>query len=310
MHLLKTTAILLFISVCCLPAIAQTNKKLAAKLAAIYRADQQYRVAAIVAAKKYGSGSVQDKELMQKQDAADLVNLTKIEKIIATYGYPGRSLVGAAQSKVAFMVVQHNDQEAQEKYLPLFIKAADNNQLDASLLPLMIDRVRTAKGQPQLYGTQLHEITGGGTQIFPIEDEVNVNLRRKKAGLPPLDVYLKSWGINYTQPTDSANPNPATLYYHPETREPSPVEAVGGDDAIFAKLVYPEAAKAANITGAVTVEYTVDTNGNTKNVSVVKGLGYGCDEEAIRVIKETKYTNKTGEETDRRMKLWFPYKKK
>jgi hypothetical protein len=43
---------------------------------------------------------------------------------------------------------------------------------------------------------------------------------------------------------------------------------------------------------------------------VVKGLGYDCDEEAMRVIRDTKYINKTGEDSDMRMKLPFPYEKK
>ena len=284
------------------------NKKLAAELASIYKDDQQYRVAAIIAAKKYGASSPQDQELMQKQQAADMINLKKVEKIIATYGYPGKSMVGV-QSNVVFMVVQHNELDAQEKYLPLFTKAAEMGELDRTLLPLMIDRIRTAKGQPQLYGTQLSERKGGSIQIKPIEDEVNVNVRRKAAGLAPLEDYYKAWGINYLLPTAAGNPNPRDLYFNAEERVVSPIEAIGGDDGIKAKLIYPEKAKANNITGYVLVEFTVDANGNTKNISIVKGLGYGCDEEAMRVIKETKYNNKTGDDGELRMKLPFPYRK-
>ena len=310
---MKTFVKIIFVSITALlsqqPAFAQRiNKKLAAQLAAIYKDDQQYRVAAIAAAKKYGAYSPQDNDLMQKQEAADIANLAKVEKILATYGYPGKSMVGA-QSKVVFMVVQHNDQQAQEKYLPLFMKAAKKGELDRSLLPLMIDRVRTGKGQPQLYGTQLHERKGGGVQIQTIEDEVNVNVRRKAAGLPPLEEYYKQWGIKYTVPTATGNLNPPDLYYNPGERKEVPIEAIGGDDGIKAKLIYPDKAKENNIAGFVTIGYTVDKDGNTKNIEVVKGLGYGCDEEAMRVIKETKYTNKTGEDSEMRMRLPFPYKK-
>jgi TonB family protein len=284
------------------------NKKLARQLVAIYQADQQYRVAAIAAAKKFGAGSPLDKAMMMKQDSADLVNLGKIEKIITRYGYPGKSLVGA-QSKVAFMVVQHNDLEPQEKYLPLFMKAAEKGELDRTLLPLMIDRVRVAKGQQQLYGTQLSETKDKQIQIKPIEDEINVDVRRKAAGLPPLADYYKSWGISYQVPTAAGNLNPKELYYNKDEREEPSIEAVGGDKAIFTKLHYPEKAQSNNITGFVIIQYTVDKDGNTTNISVVKGLGYDCDEEAIRVIKETKYINKTGEESELRMKLPFPYNK-
>ncbi|MCE7990382.1 MAG: TonB family protein [Roseivirga sp.] len=50
-------------------------------------------------------------------------------------------------------------------------------------------------------------------------------------------------------------------------------------------LIYPDAAAAENIRGRVLVEFTVTENGDLKNFKVLKGLGYGCDEEAIRLIK-------------------------
>src|SRR6478735_12106644 len=108
MKLLKLTILSLILTT---PLFAQTNKKLAAELAAIYKDDQQYRVAAIAAAKKYGRSSKEDNELMKKQDIADRANLAKIEAIISEYGYPGKTLVGD-KSNVAFMVIQHNDTDA------------------------------------------------------------------------------------------------------------------------------------------------------------------------------------------------------
>ena len=305
----RTIGILAILTLFNISVFAQKfNPKLAAELAKIYKNDQHYRVAAIAAAKKYGSGSKQDNELMTKQDVADLANLAKIEKIIATYGYPGKTLVGA-QSKVAFMVVQHNDVPPQEKYLPLFIQAAKKGELDRTLLPLMIDRVRTGKGQPQLYGTQLSEKKDRKIQIKPIEDEINVNIRRKEAGLPPLEDYYKQWGIDYKVPTAAGNPNPKELYATNEEPPESPIEAIGGYDGIKERLNYPAQAKEANITGYVTIQLTVDKEGVTKDIMIVKGLGYGCDEEAIRVIKETRYTNKSGEDHEIRVRLPFPYNK-
>ena len=50
------------------------------------------------------------------------------------------------------------------------------------------------------------------------------------------------------------------------------------------KVNYPEAAAKANITGTVTVKIDVDANCIESNPRVVKSLGYGCDEEALRVV--------------------------
>ncbi|MDJ1503134.1 energy transducer TonB [Xanthocytophaga agilis] len=50
-------------------------------------------------------------------------------------------------------------------------------------------------------------------------------------------------------------------------------------------LRYPKAARKANITGKVFASFVVDAKGRIKDISIAKGLGYGCDEEVIRVIR-------------------------
>lgn len=49
---------------------------------------------------------------------------------------------------------------------------------------------------------------------------------------------------------------------------------------------YPEEAKSENIRGRVTVEFTVDADGYLSDFEIIRGLGYGCDEEAIRLVRE------------------------
>ncbi|MDH5381588.1 MAG: TonB family protein [Cyclobacteriaceae bacterium] len=50
-------------------------------------------------------------------------------------------------------------------------------------------------------------------------------------------------------------------------------------------LIYPEQALKNEIKGRVVVEFTVKTDGSLTNFRIIKSLGYGCDEEAIRLIK-------------------------
>lgn len=65
-------------------------------------------------------------------------------------------------------------------------------------------------------------------------------------------------------------------------------EYAGGSQAISefvtTNLRYPAEAQKAGIEGAVLVKYHIDDDGNVFNPQVIKGLGYGCDEEAIRLI--------------------------
>lgn len=48
---------------------------------------------------------------------------------------------------------------------------------------------------------------------------------------------------------------------------------------------YPAAAQRANVAGKVFVSFVVNTDGSIQDVSVLKGLGFGTDEEAVRVVK-------------------------
>jgi TonB family protein len=53
---------------------------------------------------------------------------------------------------------------------------------------------------------------------------------------------------------------------------------------ITQNLRYPDAALQARVVGSVVVEYDIHDNGNIANPRVLKGIGYGCDEEAIRLV--------------------------
>ncbi|MFD3408901.1 energy transducer TonB [Aquirufa sp. HETE-83D] len=50
-------------------------------------------------------------------------------------------------------------------------------------------------------------------------------------------------------------------------------------------LKYPAAAQRAKMGGRVFVSFVVNTDGSVEDVQLLRGMGYGCDEEAIRVIK-------------------------
>ncbi len=63
----------------------------------------------------------------------------------------------------------------------------------------------------------------------------------------------------------------------------------GGDEALFKYLgkniQYPQLAADAGITGMVYVTFVVDKDGSVKDARILKGIGGGCDEEALRVVK-------------------------
>ena len=67
----------------------------------------------------------------------------------------------------------------------------------------------------------------------------------------------------------------------------------GGKDAfkkfIDKNLQYPKEAYQKGIEGEVIVKYQVNNLGNIVHAEIEKGIGYGCDEEALRLIRMLKY---------------------
>ena len=53
---------------------------------------------------------------------------------------------------------------------------------------------------------------------------------------------------------------------------------------VSSNLIYPEEALKNGIEGIVYSEYEVDHLGKISDIKIKKGVGYGCDEEAIRII--------------------------
>ena len=51
-------------------------------------------------------------------------------------------------------------------------------------------------------------------------------------------------------------------------------------------LIYPDAAKENNIEGNVVLEVEINVDGQITNSRVIESLGFGCDQEAIRLIKD------------------------
>lgn len=66
-------------------------------------------------------------------------------------------------------------------------------------------------------------------------------------------------------------------------------EPVGGIKAIQEKIKYPEIAKRAGVEGKVYILAFVDETGNVTKSQVLKGIGAGCDEEALKAVQNTKF---------------------
>lgn len=67
-------------------------------------------------------------------------------------------------------------------------------------------------------------------------------------------------------------------------------EFPGGEDAMFAFLQenirYPKEARDAKVEGKVLVRFIVERDGSISQLEVKRDIGYGCGEEALRVMRK------------------------
>lgn len=54
---------------------------------------------------------------------------------------------------------------------------------------------------------------------------------------------------------------------------------------------YPKRAKRSGVEGRVFLNFYVDAEGNLSDIKVIRGIGSGCDQEAIRVLKNSPQWN-------------------
>jgi len=52
-------------------------------------------------------------------------------------------------------------------------------------------------------------------------------------------------------------------------------------------LIYPETAIKNNAEGTVQIEFTVEKDGSLVNFKILRGIGYGCDQEVINLLKQS-----------------------
>ncbi len=81
--------------------------------------------------------------------------------------------------------------------------------------------------------------------------------------------------------TAQSNAHPTSSFTYVE-QMPTPPYNI--NEYIAQNMHYPELARENGIEGKVVIEFIVNKNGSISDAKVVRGIGGGCDEEALRII--------------------------
>ena len=86
---------------------------------------------------------------------------------------------------------------------------------------------------------------------------------------------------------DEPEPDPEPEIFVVVEEMPTLIGTLG---ELQAKMKYPEIARKAGVEGKVFINFVVDEKGNVITPIVSRGIGAGCDQEALRVVKDAKFS--------------------
>jgi uncharacterized protein DUF6624 len=129
-------------------------------------------------------------DLAAEWERVDEDNTRWLGELLATRGWPGRTLVGDEGAQAAWLLAQHADRDPglQQAFLDALREAVAACEASPAHLAYLEDRVRVHAGRPQLYGTQFTQ-ESGELAPHPIQDPERLDERRAEVGLEPFAAY-------------------------------------------------------------------------------------------------------------------------
>jgi hypothetical protein len=147
----------------------------------------------------YGANSqvIREEKILAKKP--DSLNLLRLKSIINTYGWPGTDIIGIGANQQMFNMILNSDLKTEKQFVAVLWQAFIKGDATATNYAALADKVALVESKNQIYGSIVKR-NGTSWHLPPIMDEHNVNIRRAKIGLPPLEDYLKQYGVTYKVP--------------------------------------------------------------------------------------------------------------
>ena len=124
----------------------------------------------------------------------DFASSKFVSKVLSKYGWLTAGAWGRSTEDNFWLLVQHADADLKLQRRALGALKRAKPSISFIHLAYLEDRVRVHEGRRQLYGTQGRCLTENGRPFWrpdPIEDEPQLNRRRKAIGMQPMAVHTQ-----------------------------------------------------------------------------------------------------------------------
>ncbi|MEZ4964143.1 MAG: energy transducer TonB [Saprospiraceae bacterium] len=180
---------------------------------------------------------------------------------------------------------------------------ADNMSSEAAPPPALPqfspskDEVAGAPPRPQTTMKPTKEMPAASVPV--VADKSNAKAKKQ---LPPVRTTDSTWHQTDLKPDMEAERAQAR-----ESGQPAVSEPAGGWDAFKEYLRHNARltadARDHNVSGFVQVQFIVNANSEPQNFVILRSLGHGCDEEAIRLVKSWEWV--PGKNPATTADIWF-----
>ena len=178
-----------------------------------------------------------------------------------------------------FISIGRNDTVSAEKYAMQYLKGFSNREYTNGL-PMYVTCVYEVSGNKTAVRFFLNRQTVYNGEYMWYNHDVGIKL------IPKLvHDYVSKYGrddVILANETIEEPRNPLTIVEEGAS-------FTGGVAAFYRWLAsnmrYPQEAREKRIGGRIYVDFVVNEDGTISNIKILRGLGAGCDEEAIRLVK-------------------------
>jgi hypothetical protein len=158
---------------------------------------RQNRIDSLIVVFGANSQVIREERILAKKP--DSLNLLRLKSIINTYGWPGADIIGIEANKQMFNMILNSDFKTEKQFVAVLWQAFIKGNAAPADYAALADKVALIESKSQIYGSIVKR-NGTSWYVPPIIDEHNVNTRRAKIGLTPLEDYLKQYGVTYSVP--------------------------------------------------------------------------------------------------------------
>ena len=153
----------------------------------------------------------------------------------------------------------------------MMLVSAAASQIDSEII---INTKQEAPKSPQMKVTEFKTTSKNDAKVDDIVDLIKI-----ETGINDTNIIVP------VEITDEKITEVDTFVLIPEISPEFPGGLENMYKYIKDNLKYTDLAKKTNITGTIYVEFTVEKDGSLTDVHVIRGIGGGLDEEAIRVVE-------------------------